>query len=174
LRQAREYARLVTAVVSKSFERQHVFRVLGRLLAVCALLSGCAGEREAATTSPQAAANETTAATETASAAGTATAGETTSLQADEEPPHGHALWSQKTLMRMLAGRRIRVEGRVVRLDGGTLTCSGEGGGQAGLAKLGGAPKRPTPTRHVSRRDASALARRALAVVGPADLPAGL
>jgi hypothetical protein len=122
---------LVTAVVSKSFGRQHAFRVLGLLLAVCAFVSGCSGEREAGLTSPQATTGETTPATETASWVTTANAGETTEAGADEEPPDDHALWSLKKLMRTLGGSRIRVEGRVVRLDAGTLTCSGEGGGRA-------------------------------------------
>jgi hypothetical protein len=99
-------------------------------LAVCALLSGCAGEREAGPTSPQASTGETRPATEAASAVTTATAGETTSVEAGAQPPHRHALWSLEKLVRRLAGSPIRIEGRAVRLDAGTLTCSGEGDGR--------------------------------------------
>jgi hypothetical protein len=122
---------LVTAVMGKSLARQHAFRVLGLHLAVCAFLSGCAGERDAASTSPQAATGETTPATNTAARAAT-TAGATTPVEAGEEPSDHDALWSRKKLVRTLAGSRIRVQGRVVRLDAGTLTCLGEGGGQRG------------------------------------------
>jgi hypothetical protein len=117
-------------VVSESFGRKHALHVLGRLLVVCALLSGCDGEREAGTTSLQTATGEAPA-TETETAFGVTTVPdeETTSVEAGEQPDD-HALWSLKKLMRTLAGNRIRVEGRIVRLDVGTLTCSGEGGGQ--------------------------------------------
>jgi hypothetical protein len=120
---------LVTAVMGKSLARQHAFRVLGLHLAVCAFLSGCAGERDAGPTSPQAATGETTPATNSAARAAT-TAGATTPVEAGEEPSDHDALWSRKKLVRTLAGSRIRVEGRVVRLDAGTLTCSGEGDGR--------------------------------------------
>jgi hypothetical protein len=35
-----------------------------------------------------------------------------------------------RKLVQTLAGSRIRVEGKSVRLDGGALTCSGEGNGR--------------------------------------------
>jgi hypothetical protein len=94
---------------------------------MCAFISGCAGEREPGATSPQ----PTTPATETASAVTRTTAGQTTSLEAGAEPPHRHAFWSLTKLVRRLAGSAIRIEGRVVRLDAGTLTCSGEGDGRS-------------------------------------------
>jgi hypothetical protein len=121
--------------MSESFGRQRAFCVLGLHLALCAFLSGCTGEREVGPTSPQAATGVTTPATETAPSetapsVSTATVGDTTTVEAGEEPPDHHALWSLKKLVRTLAGSRIRIEGRVVRLDAGTLLCSGEGGGQ--------------------------------------------
>ena len=116
--------------MSESFGRQRAFRVLGLHLAVCAFLSGCTGEREAGPTSPQAATGETTPAIETAPSVTTATAGDTTTVEAGDEPPDHHAHWSLKKLVRTLAGRRIRIEGRVVRLDAESLLCSGGGGGQ--------------------------------------------
>jgi hypothetical protein len=112
-----------TAVVSESFGRQQAFSVLGRLLVVCAFLSGCAGDRQAQTTSQQAATGKTPA-------IATASGVTTTPVEASEEPSDDHALWSLRKLVRTLAGSRIHVEGRIVRLDGGTLTCSGEGDGR--------------------------------------------
>jgi hypothetical protein len=118
---------LVTAAVSRSFRHQHALRVLALHVVVGAVLSACAGRHEAGPTTPQAA-TETRPATETTSSAATATVGETTSVEA--QPPHRHAFWSLEKLVRRLAGNPIRVEGRAVRLDAGTLTCSGDGDGR--------------------------------------------
>jgi len=42
---------------------------------------------------------------------------------------HGHARWSNATLLRRMVGRRIVVNGRIVALDPATLTCGGDGPG---------------------------------------------
>jgi hypothetical protein len=121
---------LVTAVVSESVRRQQAFSVLGPLLVLCASVGGCAGERQAETTSQQAGTGNTPA-IETASVETTLTAeGTSTPVEASEETPAEHAFWSLKKLVRTLAGSQIRVEGKSVRLDGVTLTCSGEGDGR--------------------------------------------
>ena len=44
---------------------------------------------------------------------------------------HGHAPWSNQTLLRRIDGARIAVNGRIVALDDATLTCGGEGPGVA-------------------------------------------
>jgi hypothetical protein len=103
--------------VSGTLRRGRVLGALGVLLAVGAYSSSCAGDREAGTTR-QPTATETTE-TET-------TSGES------EEPAHGHAFWSLAKLERRLAGETIRVAGRRVRLEAGTLTCGGEGPGRPG------------------------------------------
>jgi hypothetical protein len=121
--------------VSGSLRRQHALRVLGLHLLVCACLSGCAGEREAGTTSPRTTTGATTAATEAASPVTSTTAEETTSLEPGEEASHRHAFWSLKTLVSRLTGRAIRVGGRAVRLDAETLTCWGE---RRGRPRAGG------------------------------------
>jgi hypothetical protein len=116
--------------VSASFRHQHALRVLALHVVVGAVLSACAGGREAGPTTPQAATGETRPAAETTSSAATATVGETTSVEAGEQPPHRHAFWSLEKLVRRLADNPIRVEGRAVRLDARTLTCSGDGDGR--------------------------------------------
>jgi hypothetical protein len=99
---------------------------------LCALLSGCAGGHEAGPTSPEAATGEARPATETTSSATTAITRQTTSVEAGTQPPHRHAFWSREKLRLrlLLAGSPIRIEGRAVRLDAGTLTCSGDGAGR--------------------------------------------
>jgi hypothetical protein len=104
-------------------------------LAVCALLSGCAGEREAGQASAQTATGERRPATESAPPEESAIAGETGSVEVDAQPPHRHAFWSLEKLVRRLAGGPVRIEGRVVRLDGETLTCSGDGDGRLGAGR---------------------------------------
>ena len=103
------------------------------LLAVGAYSSSCARDREAGTTRQPTA---TAHATETAPLATTAGAAtnetETTSGETSDEPAHGHAFWSLAKLERRLTGETIRVEGRQVRLEAGTLTCGGEGPGRPG------------------------------------------
>jgi hypothetical protein len=116
--------------VSTSLKHQHAVRVLGLHLVLCALLSGCAGGHEAGPASPEAATGEARPATETTSSATTATARQTTSVEAGTQPPHRHAFWSLEKLIRRLAGSSIRIEGRAVRLDAGTLTCWGDGAGR--------------------------------------------
>jgi hypothetical protein len=44
---------------------------------------------------------------------------------------HGHAPWSNQTLLSTIDGARIAVNGRIVTLDDATLTCGGEGPGIA-------------------------------------------
>jgi hypothetical protein len=48
---------------------------------------------------------------------------------------HGHAAWSNRTLLRRLDGARIAVGGRIVTLDAATLACGGEGPGIARRAE---------------------------------------
>lgn len=106
-------------------------------MAVGAYSSSCAGDREAGTTrQPTATARATETAAPPATTAGAATTEttktETTAGETSEEPAHGHAFWSLAKLERRLAGETIRVEGRRVRLEAGTLTCGGEGPGRPG------------------------------------------
>lgn len=106
-------------------------------MAVGAYSSSCTGDREAGTPrQPTATARATGTAAPPATTAPAATTEttetETTGRETNEEPAHGHAFWSLAKLERRLAGETIRVEGRRVRLEAGTLTCWGEGRGRPG------------------------------------------
>ena len=114
-----------------TLRRGRVLGALGVLLAVGVYSSSCAGDREAGTPrQPTATAQETQSAAPSATTETTET--ETTAGETNEEPAHGHAFWSLAKLERRLAGETIRVEGRRVRLEPGTLTCGGERRGRPG------------------------------------------
>lgn len=100
-------------------------------MAVGAYSSSCAGDREAGTTrQPTATAHATETAPLATTAGAATTETETTSGETSEEPAHGHAFWSLAKLERRLAGETLRVAGRQVRLEAGTLTCGGQGPGR--------------------------------------------
>src|SRR3954447_7569805 len=59
--------------------------------------------------------------------AATSTAAGSAARPSHPRPARGGAAWTRKKVLRWIAGRRIRVQGRIVRVDPDTVTCGGVG-----------------------------------------------
>jgi hypothetical protein len=59
--------------------------------------------------------------------AATSTAAGSAARPSHPRPARGGAAWTRKKVLRRIAGRRIRVQGRIVRVDPDTITCGGVG-----------------------------------------------
>lgn len=59
--------------------------------------------------------------------AATSTAAPSAATPSHPRPARGGAAWTRKKVLRRIAGRRIRVQGRIVRVDPDTVTCGGVG-----------------------------------------------
>lgn len=59
--------------------------------------------------------------------AATPTAARNPATPSHPRPARGGTAWTREKVIRRLAGRRIRVQGRIVRVDPDTVTCGGLG-----------------------------------------------